>query len=748
MQIQDPYIKNYIFSHSKSFKDYLMLVRINLKPFVIISLLIFVLGIAYALYVPIIYKSTVTLKLTKQQDNILQSSATNTNTNESDRFIANEIEIIQNFDTREKVAKVLIDTLENSKDKNIFSLLILKGNEKGLDGHKSVNSIAALLKEAVKVEQQPGMDIVDISAESPSAKEAALIANIYADKYKELNLEQNRNQLTLVRKFLGKQAREKLAELNNADSSLANFKQKGRIVSLDAQSSALVSQLSQLDAQRDAAKIDLITSNEMLDQYKREISNQDPQLANYLESQTSQSYVDALQKQIADLQMNRDVAMANKNPQIDVSEKIKEYDGKINDLKKKLTSKINEIKRGAFSGSPQQVEDLSQKMIEEEIRNHSLSIKLNELQTQIGNYEGKLGTLPKKSMEFAGYQRSTESLQQLYTLVEQKYQQAVINELSQPGNVNIIGEGRIPDKPARPYLKIQIILSGLIVGFIMAFGFVLMKDYFNDKIKSPEDIQRKDFNLLAWIPHFDLIEKSGLMNNELMVLGEPHSMVSEAFKSLRARMQMATSGGKQVKTILITSPGEGEGKTMVAVNLAFSLAQLKKKTLLIDCDLRKPRLHKIMVTGKAPGLADLLVEKASLKDVLRRSKLEYLRYITSGTINRDSTEIFDSNLLEHFLTLMKSHFDFIIIDSAPIVAVIDSEIIAKYVDGVILVVSADRTENRLMTEAVNAISKTQAPILGTVLNDFKFRSGYKYYYKYHYNYGTNGNGKKKDHIKT
>ena len=99
---------------------------------------------------------------------------------------------------------------------------------------------------------------------------------------------------------------------------------------------------------------------------------------------------------------------------------------------------------------------------------------------------------------------------------------------------------------------------------------------------------------------------------------------------------------------------------------------------------------------------------------------------------------------------MKSHFDFIIIDSAPIVAVIDSEIIAKYVDGTILVVSADKTESRLMGGAVARIRKTQAPILGTVLNELKFRSGYKYYYKYHYNYGNDsqGNGKNKLTIKT
>src|ERR1039457_5356370 len=222
------------------------------------------------------------------------------------------------------------------------------------------------------------MDVVEISAESPSPKEAALIANTYADQYNKLNLEENRNQLNDVRKFLEKQSKEKLAELNNAENDLANFKQKGGIVALDAQSSVLITQLSQLDAQRDAAKIDLMTSNGVLEQYKKEISNQDPYLANYLESQTSQAYIDVLQKQIAELQMNRDMAMSNKNPNMDVSVKINDYDRKINDLKEKLSSKINGIKTEAFSGSPDQIKDLAQKLVDEQVRNHSLSIKLNE----------------------------------------------------------------------------------------------------------------------------------------------------------------------------------------------------------------------------------------------------------------------------------------------------------------------------------------------------------------------------------
>ncbi len=736
MKYPDFDIKNYMFGSNKSIKDYIQLVRVNLKSFTIIFAVVFIAALIYALYTPSIYRSTVTLKLSKHQGNILQSSDSYASVSDLDRFVANEMEVINNSDTRERVANALIDTVENSRDKSIFKLLNLEENEIGINGHKNVNDIIEILKKNVKTDQKPGEDIIDISAESPSPKEAAIIANAYADKYRELNLEENRNQLTTIRKFLEKQSHEKLVELNNAENALANFKEKGGIVALDAQSSALISQLSQLDAQRDATKIDLMSSDEMLDQYKKQISEQDPHLANYLESQTAQAYIDAIQKQIADLQMNRDMALANKNPNLDVSGKVQEYDKKISDLKKKLSTKINEIKSGAFSTSPEQIKELTQKMIEEEVRNHSLKIKLNELQSIINNYNGNLNSLPQKSMEYAGYERNLESLQKLYTLVEQRYQQAVINEFSQPGNVFILSKGRVPVKPAN-LMKVLIILIGLVAGFFFAFGYVLVKDYFDDTVKSPDDIRKKDFNLLVWIPHFERAKSNGSPYSEIAVIHDQQSAISEAFKALRARVQMANINGKRVKSILITSPGEGEGKTMVATNLAFSLAQLKKRTLLIDCDLRRPRVHKIMGTTKEPGLVDHLMGPASLDEVARKPNLENLLYITSGTLALDPTEIFNSSSLEQFFSSMRAQSDFVIIDSAPIVAVIDSEMLAKFVDGVILVVSADSTESKLMNEAVKLIENTQTPILGTVLNNFKYRNGYKYYYKYHYNYLSN-----------
>jgi tyrosine-protein kinase Etk/Wzc len=725
-------LKNYLSGHSKSLKDYFRLIRKNIKTFIIIVLIIFIVSLVYALHAPNVYSSTVTLQLTEEPKNNFQLTTPNSNSSELDRFISNQIQIINNFATRERVAKALIDSVENSKNKNIFNLLKTKDGVNGISEPQSISDVAEMLKSVVSVEQKPQMDIVEITAESSSPQEAALIANTYADQYKKINLEENRKQLSDVRKFLEKQSKEKLAELDSAENALTNFKTKGKIVALDAQSTALINQLSQLNSQRDAVKIDLMSSNQILEQYKEEIRKQNPQLVNYLENLTSQDYIDLLQKQIAELQMNRDMAMLNKASDIDVSNKIKEYDQKINDLKQKLSSKMSEIKTSAFSYSPDQIKDQTQRMMDEEVRNHSLAIKLNELESIINKYNAELGNLPQKSMRYSDYERTVESLVQLYTLIEQKYQQAILNENSQPGNVIIIGEGRVPSYPEKPS-RLKIMLIGLVAGLGIAFGYVLIKSYFDNTIKSPDDIEGRDIKLLAWIPQFKKIDNNNSATNKVIMLEEHQSSAREAFKVIRARLQMKSLYNNSEKVILISSAGQGEGKTMVSTNLAYSMAQLKKRTLLIDFDLRIPQIHKIMKTDKAPGITDYLENKVPLNKLVKKER-DYLYYITAGSLIQDSTELFYSKEIGILFKEIRNNFDFIIVDSAPIVPVIDSEILAKYVDGIILVVSADKTDVKLLNKAINIIKVMGTPFLGTILNNFRYKNGYGYYNKYYYNY--------------
>ena len=203
---------------------------------------------------------------------------------------------------------------------------------------------------------------------------------------------------------------------------------------------------------------------------------------------------------------------------------------------------------------------------------------------------------------------------------------------------HIIGRGRIPDEPAKPN-RILIIIIGLISGLVGAFGFILIKDYFDDTVKNPREIQDKNINILTWIPEFEKNGKKGTKEHEFIIHDKPDASSSEAFRALRARLQLSKVDAP-LKTILVTSSAESEGKTVVALNLAGSFAKTNKKTVLIDCDLRKPRIHRIFGKNKNPGLVNYLFNQASLDDIIWQSEtFDNLFYINSGSLPPDPAEV-------------------------------------------------------------------------------------------------------------
>ncbi len=339
-----------------------------------------------------------------------------------------------------------------------------------------------------------------------------------------------------------------------------------------------------------------------------------------------------------------------------------------------------------------------------------------------------------------------QSLQKLNSLIEEKYQEAVINEQSQPGNVLVVDKGRIPEKPAKPNRSL-IVLIGIVLGTGLAFGYVLIKDYFDDTIKTPEDIQKKKINILAWIPHVEGMGDKRTNEYEFIVAKKTKSIPSEAFRALRTRVQFSNVNIESFKTILITSCLPQEGKTFISLNLAGSMAQADKKVLLVDCDLRKPRLHGIVGVKKSPGLVDYLFNLVNINEVIHPSEVENLSYIFSGTIPPNPAEVLQSQALLNFLNEMRKRFDVIIIDSPPIISVTDSEILSRIADGTILIVSADKTEIDLMETAVKLLKNDKSPFLGVVLNNFIYKNGYGSYYKYYYYYSHNTNGNENKHEK-
>lgn len=211
---------------------------------------------------------------------------------------------------------------------------------------------------------------------------------------------------------------------------------------------------------------------------------------------------------------------------------------------------------------------------------------------------------------------------------------------------------------------------------------------------------------------------------------KPKSIVSEAYRTLRTNIQYS-SFDKQIKTIVVTSAEAAEGKSTVSGNLALSFAQNEKKVILIDCDLRKPSVHKNFRLSNLSGLSEVLIGKEKLEEVIQ-SRNENLDVLTSGKIPPNPSEMLSSSAMTNLIEELKEKYDLIILDSAPVQAVTDAQILSTKVDGTILVIRAQRTSRESVIEAKNLLAKVDANILGTVLHAVENTRG-----KYYYYYGTN-----------
>lgn len=731
-------------------KDYLNLIRANIVPIIIITLVGLGIAIFYAFTSINIYRSTTSLKLNKPQGNILEAPLVPEFQDfGSDRFVANEIEVLKSYTLRKNVANTLVDSFAAANDDDKFYLILNRkdAEEAGIEPYiYPIRSITGILGQQVSIEQRRGLDFVEISALSPSPFESALIANSYAKEYRKLNLKYNRQQLISVKDFLETQREEKLEELIKAEENLKEYQEEGGIIALDQQASALIELLSDFDAKRDAAKIDVTIAKQSLEEYKKELAEKDPQLKDYLESVSTEPYLTRIREQIAELQANRDLALlTSTSGQQEVNQQIiDEYDKKIKELQGKLDDRIESYKSGLYASSPEEIRELAKNVIEYEIQYQAHQASYEELSNIVDKYESRLNKLPERTIDLARLNRELSAYEKLYLLVEERYQEALINEQSTPGNVLIVDEARVPLTPYKPN-RILIIAIGFIMGLVVGVVFVFVRDYFDNTIKTPEDIQKRNINVLAWIPQIE-----GVSDNkefEFIFAKKPDSIPSEAFRALRTRIQFSRLDKKNQRTILITSSTPKEGKTTVSVNLAGSFANSDKKTILIDCDLRKPRMHNLFNTKRVPGLTDYFLGEVTFDEIVKTYTIEKtqktLHYITAGTIPPNPSEILGSQQMHDFLEKLKETYDYVIVDSPPVIAVTDSEILSRMVDSTILVASADQTEVDLIEKSVQLLTHENKSFAGVLLNNFSYKSGYGSYYKYYYYYSrpTNGNNK-------
>jgi capsular exopolysaccharide synthesis family protein len=287
--------------------------------------------------------------------------------------------------------------------------------------------------------------------------------------------------------------------------------------------------------------------------------------------------------------------------------------------------------------------------------------------------------------------------------------------------------------------------GGMFLGMLFGLGLAFLIELLNDLVRTPKEVATHlHIPLLGMIPDADEDEQLEDIELALVVRQAPNSIISESYRRIRTNLKLSALGEK-TRTILITSGGAGDGKTSVAVNLAMTLVADGKKVLLIDANFRRPRLMTIFnnpqgaadnVTGGSPGLSALLTGKCGLQDAIRPSGTEWLEIIESGQMPANPAEVLGSPAMEQLIKQQREKYDYVILDGPPVLLASEAKILARRVDGTILVFNAATTRRGTAARTISELKQVEAEILGCVLLGVKilkggyFREAFKSYQEY------------------
>jgi succinoglycan biosynthesis transport protein ExoP len=371
----------------------------------------------------------------------------------------------------------------------------------------------------------------------------------------------------------------------------------------------------------------------------------------------------------------------------------------------------------------------------------------DDLQRKIEEGQQTIASLQSSIQVTASAREIADKQQQINTLQAQitQWQQGYLGLMTflapkSPNVLSIVEPASLPQFPIGPNVGMNTLVAASI-GLLLAVVGVLLIEYLDDSLKSPEEVTRS-----LHLPTIGSIARIGGGEDEKLVAAlAPRSSITEAYRVLRTNIQFS-SVDRPVKAILVTSPGPTEGKSLMAANLAVVMAQAGLRTILVDGDLRKPSLHRLFGVSNDAGLTNGLIQQSALDGFVRRTGVENLRIITTGALPPNPAEVLGSERMRALKTQLESQTDVIILDSPPCLPLTDAAILARLVDGVILVVDCSRTRRELALRAKELIENVGGRILGVVLNRITPRGSgyYQYYYQY---YAPNGrhNGKQDSH---
>ena len=356
----------------------------------------------------------------------------------------------------------------------------------------------------------------------------------------------------------------------------------------------------------------------------------------------------------------------------------------------------------------------------------NLSAQLDELNQRIHETNQQLqamGNDPAQELERNKLETTLAQNQQLFASLLQTYESVRLAKAESTSDVVLVEPAVPPNRPIRPKV-IQNTLLAAVVGGMLVVGLIFLIDALDNTIKGPDDVARH-----LGLPTLGVIAHVKRKNGDLkpVTITKPRSPISETYRALRTNIQFA-SVDRPIRTLLVTSSNPAEGKTTVATNLSVVLAQGGNNVVLMDVDLRKPQLHLRMGLPNRKGVTSLFVRPSTQMDgSVQSTEVKNLSLITSGTLPPNPAELLGSDRMGQILTQLQNRADIVVLDTPPVLAVTDSAVLGKQVDGVLLVIKVGSTKIAAAQQTVNQLRRLNINILGVVLNDVPTR-GARYYY--------------------
>jgi capsular exopolysaccharide synthesis family protein len=566
-----------------------------------------------------------------------------------------------------------------------------------------------------------------IKVDSPNPAQARRICDAVANAYIEQNLQTALSATSDAFVWLSGQLDHIKQDLEQNENALHDFKRENDLpsTSINEASNMLRVEMQELDLALTHTRI----RKEELNARHEELSKISPDTADQLPASEllASPFLQGLRTQYQDATKERATLLAEGKGENHPL--VKRADEKLAETRSALMAEVRNIK-GAVERDLAIVtrEEAGDSALFESTRRRAVDLNMKEI-------------------EYHRLDRTRDENEKLYAALLERMKESDLARMMRVNNIHVVDAAVESQDPIRPRTSVNVTI-GLFVGLLLGVALAWVREQLDSSIKTPDQVEGAlGVTFLGLLPELDGEEQHRRRSPrrkrrvpapdtsssvELVVHDRPLSGVAEAARSIRTNL-LFMNPDRPYRTFLVTSAAPSEGKTTIACSIAIALAQGGQRVCIVDGDLRRPRIHRIFGRAGDKGITNVLVGDATLDEVAKPTVVENLWSIPAGPIPPNPADVLHSERFKGVLAELSTKFDRIIIDSAPLVAVTDSAIISRLVDGTVFVVRAFKTSKHLSAQGLRALRDVDSRILGAVLNAVNLnRQEYSYYYHYYY----------------